>query len=83
MVELILNPKNNTANAIELVKSACSPLPAAPRMRVMITEVINPISVLMICAVKVNDMLFLIDNIYSDLLIPYLMYKFNGSFCFR
>ncbi len=33
MVELILNPKNNPLNAIELEKRACSPLPSGPKMR--------------------------------------------------
>lgn len=68
MVELMLNPKNKTANAIELVKSACSPLPVAPNIRVIRTEMIKPSSVLITCAPKVNDILFLIDNVvrFSD-----------------
>lgn len=83
IVELMLNPKNKTANAMEFTNSACSPRPSGPKMRVMITDVINPINVLMTCAVKLNDMLFRIDNSISDFLIPYLMHQFDGLFCFR
>ena len=79
----MLNPKNKTAKAMEFTNNACSPRPAGPKMRVMITDVMKPINVLMICAVKLNDMLFLIDNGSSDFLIPYLMHQFDGLFCFR
>lgn len=44
---------------MELVKIAYSPLPSAPKSRVIIIDEINAIIVLIICAPNVNDMLFL------------------------
>jgi hypothetical protein len=47
-VELILNPKNKTANAIELVKIVFSPRPSGPKMRVIKIDDTKPITVLII-----------------------------------
>jgi hypothetical protein len=64
MVELMLNPKNRTANAIALENIAFSPLPSAPSICVIIIDDINPNAEFIICALNVNDILFLRDNDY-------------------
>ena len=65
----MLNPKNNTAKAMELLKIASSPRPSAPTMRVMMIEEPKAISVLIIWAPKVNDMLFFMDKLYYSIYI--------------
>ena len=62
MVEFMLSPKNKTANAIEFKKIAFAPLPSAPNIRVMTIDDIKAMQVLIICAPKLNDILFLMDK---------------------